>query len=576
MKKISKLLAIFLILLILQFVVPVMQFMQNTTKAVNREITIVLDPGHGGKMTGAINNEKGLIERDLNLKITRYLRDYLNEYENVKVIMTHNGLPSDGDLELPDRGMVARNNKADVMFSLHLNSSTNQNSNGAEVFVTNNKLLPKYNQESTKIGNMILNQLSSLGIKNNGVKTRLCNDVGPKWEYSDGSRADYYAVIRYPMKGNGEDRGANLAAGEGIPGILIEHCYIVGQDAKFLDSELDIQKLARADCNAIVQYYGLQKRDPSRVSTVTLDKTNLTLVVGDKANLVATVLPSTAKNKQVTWSTSNNKVVEVSQTGEIAAVGVGTATVTVTTKDRAKTATATINVKDITLTLDKKETNLIIGNKTKIEYEILPSIVKNKQVTWISSNPEIALVDANGIITAVKEGTATITATTKQGNKQASVKVNTHELKQGQKIKINNLKDTNGNLSKIGEKVTLASLKKNFELSADLEIIAKNNKNIVLKDSDIVGTGTKVEIIEKATNKVLQEYECIIYGDVNGDGKISAMDYTLIENHIMEIEFIQNAKQKLAADVYSDNKISAMDYTYIENHIMEIELILLR
>ena len=136
MRRTNKLLALFLILLILQLVLPIMPITQITSKATNKEITIVLDPGHGGKMTGAINNEKGLIERDLNLKITRYLRDYLNEYENVKVIMTHNGLPSDGDLELPDRGMVARNNKADVMFSLHLNSSTNQNANGAEVFVT--------------------------------------------------------------------------------------------------------------------------------------------------------------------------------------------------------------------------------------------------------------------------------------------------------------------------------------------------------------------------------------------------------------------------------------------------------
>lgn len=97
-----------------------------------------------------------------------------------------------------------------------------------------------------------------------------------------------------------------------------------------------------------------------------------------------------------------------------------------------------------------------------------------------------------------------------------------------------------------------------------------------MKETDFVGTATKVYVREKTSKKVLQEYECIIYGDVNGDGKISAMDYTLIQNHIMEIQAITNLKQKLAADVYNDNKISAMDYTYIQNHIMEVQKIELR
>ena len=421
---------------------------------------------------------------------------------------------------------------------------------------------------------MILNQLSSLGIKNNGVKTRLCNDVGPKWEYSDGSRADYYAVIRYPMKGAGEDRGANLAAGEGIPGILIEHCYIVGQDAKFLDSELDIQKLARADCNAIVQYYGLQKRDPSRVSSVNLNNTKLTIPLGEKARLVATVLPNTAKNKNVKWTTSNDKVVTVSQTGEITAVGAGTAIVTVTTEDRKKTDIATITVKDITITLDKKETNLIVGNKTKIEYEISPNTVKNKEVTWVSSNPEIALVDANGIITGIKEGTATITATTKQGNKQATVKVNIHELKQGQKIKINNLKQENGNISKIGEKVTLANVKRNFELSADLEVIAKNNKNTVLKDTDIVGTGAKIEVVEKVNKKVLQEYDCIIYGDIDGSGNIDSYDMYLLRAHMIETEIL-NGIRFISGNVSRDDKlIDSYDMYLLRAHMIGLQKII--
>lgn len=181
-----------------------------------------------------------------------------------------------------------------------------------------------------------------------------------------------------------------------------------------------------------------------------------------------------------------------------------------------------------------------------------------------------------GVITAIKEGTATITATAKINSKTASIKINVHKLADNQKIKIDNLKLENERLSKIGEKVTVTNFKKNFELSQDLELVVLNDKNETMKESDYVGTSTKAEIREKSTKKVLQEYVCIIYGDVNGDGKITAMDYTMIQNHIMEIQKITDPNKKIAADVYSDNKISAMDYTYIQNHIMDVQKITLR
>lgn len=569
----KRIIAIIATLTILQItILPIV----NVVTATNRDIVIVLDPGHGGKMSGAINEEKGLIERDLTLKIARYLRDYLEQYDNIKIIMTHDGLPSDVEMELPDRGMVARNNSADMLISLHLNSSNDSSINGAEVFVTNNKLLPKYHEESAKFGNIVLKNLSALGIKNNGVKTRLCNDTGPKWEYSDGSRADYYAVIRYPMKGDGEDRGADLAKGEGIPGILIEHCYIIGEDAKYLDSEEDLQKLAKADADALVEYYGLEKKDPSRVSSISLDKTNVTLLNGEKIKLNYTITPTTAKNKKVKWTSSNENVAKVSDTGEVTAIGAGKATITATTEDRNKIASATITVQEINISLSKTKVNMLVENKVAIEATVTPNNLTDKKITWKSSDTGVATVDANGIVTAVKEGKATITATLNTGVKTASVEVNIHKLEENQKFKVNNLKQENEILSKIKEKTTVSNFKKNFEISSNLEIVVKNNKNEILKDTDFVGTTTRVEIIQKEDKKVLQEYECLIYGDVNRDGKISAMDYTIIQNHIMEIQLINNQKQKLAADVYYDNKISAMDYTYIQNHIMDIQKIPLR
>ena len=153
--------------------------------------------------------------------------------------------------------------------------------------------------------------------------------------------------------------------------------------------------------------------------------------------------------------------------------------------------------------------------------------------------------------------------------------MNIHKLGEKQNIKINNLKQENDKLSKIQEKTTIANFRKNFQISNDLEIIVKKD-NKVQVDTDYIGTGAKIEIREKESKKILQEYVCLIYGDVSGDGKISAIDYTLIKNDIMGVKKITDPKQKLVANVYEDNKISALDYTLIKNHIINVKKIELR
>lgn len=570
MKKLKIITKILSILLIMIFVIF---DLSNIVQAVNqKEIVLVIDPGHGGKMTGTANNELGLVERDVTLKISRYLRDYLNEYDGIKVIMTHDGLPSDYEMELPDRGMVARNNNADMMISIHINDSSAPNQHGAEVFVTANKLLPKYNEQSTKFGNLVLNELSKLGIASRGVKTRLCGDTGPKWEYSDGSVADYYAVVRYPMKGDSEDRGADLAKGEGIPGVLIEHCFMKGHDAQFLDSEQDIQKLARADCNALVSFYGLEKKDPKRVSTITLNKEKVTLIKGKKETLTATVKPDTALNKKVTWSSSNKDVATVSNNGEITALKEGKTTITAKTEDRGKVATCEVTVQEVKVNISKKETNLLVGKKASIDYNITPETIENKNVIWTSSDERVATVSKDGIVTAIKEGTANITVTTEQDSKKATIKVNVHKLAEGQKLELGTLKEENDKLSKIGEKVSTTDFKKKIKLSDKLDIIVKDKNGNVSKEDSYITTNSQIQIIEKESKQVLQEYTCIIYGDVNCDGKITPADYVKIKNHIMEVSTISGLMKK-SADIDQNNKISPADYVKVKNHIMKVTTI---
>ena len=81
------------------------------------------------------------------------------------------------------------------------------------------------------------------------------------------------------------------------------------------------------------------------VTGIMLNKTSTTLTVGDAERLTATVAPSDATDKAVTWASSNTAVATVDASGNVTAVSAGSATITVTTADGGKTATCTVTVR---------------------------------------------------------------------------------------------------------------------------------------------------------------------------------------------------------------------------------------
>ena len=165
------------------------------------------------------------------------------------------------------------------------------------------------------------------------------------------------------------------------------------------------------------------------VTGVTLDKSTLSLTVGETEKLTEKVSPDNATNKDVTWSTSDAGVAEVSG-GNVTAKGVGTATITVTTADGNKTATCTVTVTAATVsvesvTLDKTTLELEEEGTATLAATVKPDNATDKTVTWTSSDATVATVDNTGKVTAVKKGTATITA--KAGDKSATCTVNVKE-----------------------------------------------------------------------------------------------------------------------------------------------------
>lgn len=102
---------------------------------------------------------------------------------------------------------------------------------------------------------------------------------------------------------------------------------------------------------------------------------------------------------------------------------------------------------------------------------------------------------------------------------------------------------------------------KNVDNSVSVTI--KNNNNSIITSGKIT-TGMKVTIKTNSEEKTLST---VVYGDVDGDGKISAVDYVKIKNFIMKKTTISGA-YKEAADVDKDGVVSAVDYVKVKNNIM--------
>ena len=178
-----------------------------------------------------------------------------------------------------------------------------------------------------------------------------------------------------------------------------------------------------ADDDANLIYY----RYRLKPTAVSLNKTTLSLTKkGQTSTLSATISPSKGTNTSVTWKSSNTSVATVSAKGVVTAVGNGTATITVTTASGSKTATCKVTVSIATTGVSLNKTSVTLTEKGKtltLSATISPSNAADKKVTWKSSNTSVATVSAKGVVTAVGNGTATITVTTASGSKTATCKV---------------------------------------------------------------------------------------------------------------------------------------------------------
>ena len=260
------------------------------------------------------------------------------------------------------------------------------------------------------------------------------------WKIDEGFSYPYLSAFDIPVSGITLDKTeAELTRGE----ILQLAATVVPEDArnqrvKWTSSD---EKIATVDANGKVAAVGVGEAtitatatDGSEVSatckvtvtpilteSISLNKKELTIEKTDSVQLVATVLPETADDRTVTWTSSDEEIVAVSADGWVKALKAGAATVTATANDSSKKmATCAVKVTPKLaeeISLNKTELALERTETAQLTAIVSPETVDDRTVTWHSGDEKVATVNSEGLVTAVGVGKTTITATTNDGTK---------------------------------------------------------------------------------------------------------------------------------------------------------------
>lgn len=166
------------------------------------------------------------------------------------------------------------------------------------------------------------------------------------------------------------------------------------------------------------------------VKGVTLLPSSATIYGYGEKQMKAVLSPGNASNTKLRWSSSNPEVASVSSTGIVSATKTGTTTIDVITEDGGFKATSEIIISEVPVNgiqIVPSSTSVFM-NKTKVLTAIVtPDSATDKVFTWSSSNPSVATVSIHGGVTGIAEGTALITATTRDGSRKALCTVTVRE-----------------------------------------------------------------------------------------------------------------------------------------------------
>ena len=304
---------------------------------------------------------------------------------------------------------------------------------------------------------------------------------------------------------------------------------------------------------------------------LTIDKSKISKKETIKLNVE--ILPSEAKDEKVIFKSSNSVVATVDNKGMITGVSPGTTIITVLSDDGKVSKSIEVNVynKIEDLYLDSGDIILEKGKTFKVNAIIYPNNASNQNVIWSSSDTNIAQVDQNGNITAIKEGNVKIKAITEEGEKERSINLNVVPNIEGTEIVFDEALKIDGNIISGLNYMDTTVYNIKSKISTELVVEIYNN-NVILNDNENVGTGSKM-IFKNENDEVIVEYNILLYGDINGDGKINSVDTLILQRHILKRQFFEGLYLKSANVIKNNKNPSSADFLKIQRHILKLKII---
>lgn len=207
--------------------------------------------------------------------------------------------------------------------------------------------------------------------------------------------------------------------------------------------------------NIVVGYSHVTVRQP--VTSIRLSDTNVNINLDAKSiQLRAMVYPENAINKEVRWTSSNTSIAKVNENGLVTLSRPGEVTIIATSVDNPNVmelCNITIEIPVETVALDDKETTIYVGQTKRLNYSVLPINASRNAVTWTSTNPSVASVDATGRVSAKQVGTTVIMLKSFDGGHSAYCTVTVRQIAEGIKFTQTELELTTGQIHEIEYKL---------------------------------------------------------------------------------------------------------------------------
>ena len=249
------------------------------------------------------------------------------------------------------------------------------------------------------------------------------------------------------------------------------------------------------------------------LENIALKTTTLEMKPGEGKTIYVEYNPSDVEDKVLYWTSNNEKVVTVRE-GYVKAVGEGTTTITATSRDGNKTATCKITVSDGTVKLQNiklsSSTEILKKGEQKTIYVTYnPSNVTDKTLYWTSSDEKVATI-REGFVKAIGDGVATLTATSRDGEKKVSCQV----------VVINKSQEI--------ESISLKTTKETIEKGEEKTIYAVYNPSDV-KDKTLywISSNTSVVTVEKGRVKAVGKGTATITAVSRDGGKTASCEITV-------------------------------------------------